>query len=104
VVGRDALAAGALAERREPTTLDTKRPAWRTENSMNPKPRPNHALTISILRSMSPEAKLLKAFELSEFSRALFVHGLRKRFPDLSEEGFRKLLLERLSLCHNRRS
>ena len=51
---------------------------------------------------MSPEERLLKAFDLSDFGRQLFIHGLRKRFPDLPEEEFRKILLERLDKCHNR--
>jgi len=51
---------------------------------------------------MSPEKRLLKAFELSEFSKQLFIHGLHKRFPNLSDEEFQKLLLERLDKCHNR--
>jgi len=69
---------------------------------MDVKERPNHKIYIQALRRMSPEARLLKAFELSEFSRQLFIHGLRKRFPDLPEEDFKKLLLERLAKCHNR--
>ena len=66
------------------------------------KDRPNHRQYIEILRRMTPEQRLRKAFELSEFSRALFVHGLRKRFPDASEEEFRALLRDRLDRCHNR--
>ena len=69
---------------------------------MDIKPRPNHRLYLDILRRMSPEARLMKAFELSSFSNDLFLHGLRKRFPDLSEQDFRKLYLERLNKCHNR--
>jgi len=69
---------------------------------MNLKKRPNHRQYIEVLRRMSPEQRLLKAFELSEFSKQLFIHGLRRRFPDLPEEEFRKLLLERLDKCHNR--
>ena len=69
---------------------------------MDPKPRPNHQLYIEVLRRMTPEQRLLKAFELSAFVKALFREGLRKRFPDLSEEAFHKLYLERLALCHNR--
>ncbi|MEK7398585.1 MAG: hypothetical protein AAB116_16760 [Candidatus Poribacteria bacterium] len=69
---------------------------------MNPKKQPNHKKYIEILRGMTPEQRLQKAFDLSEFSRKLFEHGLRKRFSDLSEEDFRKLLLERLDKCHNR--
>ena len=69
---------------------------------MNMKKRPNHEIYIQVLRRMSPEKRLLKAFELSEFANQLFVHGLRKRFPDISEEAFKKILLERLDKCHNR--
>jgi hypothetical protein len=69
---------------------------------MDIKPRPNHKLYLETLRRMSPEARLMKAFELSRFSNDLFLHGLRKRFPDLSEQDFRKLYLERLNKCHNR--
>lgn len=57
---------------------------------------------LRILRSMTPEQRLLKAFELTEFARKLFLHGLRSRFPDLSEEEIRRLYLERLDKCHNR--
>jgi hypothetical protein len=69
---------------------------------MDPKPRPNHTLYIEGLRRMTPAQRLKKAFELSEFARKLFEHGLRKRFPDMPEEEFRQLLRKRLELCHNR--
>ena len=69
---------------------------------MDPKPRPNHARYIQILRAMTPEQRLLKAFELSAFSKALFIEGLRKRFPNASAEQFHRILLERLEKCHNR--
>ena len=69
---------------------------------MNTKERPNRRRYIQALRQMSPEKRLLKAFELSELTKQLFVHGLRQRFPDLSDEEFHKLLLERLEKCHNR--
>jgi hypothetical protein len=51
---------------------------------------------------MSPEERLTQAFELSEFTRELFYHGLRKRFPDLSEEELKELFFKRLDKCHNR--
>ena len=66
------------------------------------KKRPNHKKYIQTLRGMSPEKRLLKAFELSEFTKQLFIQGLRKRFPDLSEEAFNRVLMERLEKCHNR--
>lgn len=66
------------------------------------KERPDHRRYIEVLRGMTPEQQLLKAFELSEFSRALFVEGLRKRHPDLGAEEFATLLRSRLDRCHNR--
>ncbi|MFQ5962867.1 MAG: hypothetical protein ACE5KZ_01120 [Candidatus Scalinduaceae bacterium] len=69
---------------------------------MNIKERPNHKIYIQVLRKMSPERRLLKAFELSEFANKLFIHGLRKRFPNLSEKEFKKMLLKRLDKCHNK--
>jgi len=69
---------------------------------MNLKNDPSHKKYIEVLRQMTPEQRLMKAFELSEFTKQLFIHGLRKRFPDLPEQEFHKLLLERLDKCHNR--
>ncbi|HSR67044.1 MAG TPA: hypothetical protein VLU25_03815 [Acidobacteriota bacterium] len=69
---------------------------------MDIKPRPNHRIYIETLRKLTPEQRLAKAFELSEMSRRLFREGLRRRFPELSEEEFHRLYLERLELCHNR--
>jgi len=51
---------------------------------------------------MTPEERLRKAFELSDFARSLFLQGLRRRFPDASEEQIRRIYLDRLSRCHNR--
>jgi len=69
---------------------------------MKIKKDPNHRIYIQVLRQMSPEKRLLKAFELSEFAKQLFIHGLHKRFPNLSRGEFKKLLLQRLERCHNR--
>ena len=69
---------------------------------MDPKPRPNHRIYLQTLRRMTPEQRLIKAFELSETVRLLFSQGLRKRFPDLSPPELQKLYRERLDLCHNR--
>lgn len=68
----------------------------------DPKPRPNHAVYLRILRQMSPEARLRKAFELSAFTKELFRAGLRRRFPHLGEEAFERLVRDRLARCHNR--
>ena len=66
------------------------------------KPRPNHAMYLRVLRAMTPEQRLRKAFELGAAARARFEHGLRRRFPELDEPAFRRLFLERLDRCHNR--
>jgi hypothetical protein len=66
------------------------------------KPHPNHKRYIQTLRRMTAEQRLKKAFELSEFSKQLFLHGLRRRFPDLSQQEFTQLALRRLEKCHNR--
>jgi hypothetical protein len=68
---------------------------------MDIKPRPNHAVYLRVLRNMTPEERLQKAFELSELARQLFLCGLRKRFPDLSPEEIDRLFRERLNQCHN---
>ena len=69
---------------------------------MRPKKQPNRQRYLQVLRAMTPEQRLQKAFELSALARELFVQGLRARFPDLSEAQFHDLLLERLARCHNR--
>ena len=69
---------------------------------MDPKPRPNHRLYIAALRKMTPEQRLLKAFDLSRFSKQLFIDGLHRRFPDASPEQFQSILKSRLEKCYNR--
>jgi hypothetical protein len=69
---------------------------------MKVKNRPNQRIYIQALRRMTPEKRLLKAFELSQFSKGLFLQGLHKRFPSLSEEAITKIYLERIDKCHNR--
>ncbi|MCI0621955.1 MAG: hypothetical protein L0387_09835 [Acidobacteria bacterium] len=69
---------------------------------MDIKPRPNHRKYLELLRRMSPEQRLLKAFELSDFTQALFLEGLRSQFPNPSATEFKRLAAERLRKCHNR--
>jgi len=66
------------------------------------KPRPNHAVYLRVLRAMTPEQRLRKAFELGASARALFEHGLRQRFPERDDSEFARLVRERLDRCHNR--
>ena len=70
--------------------------------AMDTKPRPNHRIYIETLRKMTPERRLMKAFELSSFSLRLFIHGLRKKHGDASPAEFSRILRERLDKCHNR--
>ena len=74
-----------------------------TDFPVAPKLRPNHRLYMNALRRLSPEQRLLKAFELTELSRTLFRDGLRQRFPEADEAEIRRLYLERLAKCHSRR-
>lgn len=69
---------------------------------MDIKPKPNQALYIKTLRSMTSEQKLLKVFELSDMSKKLFLQGLKKRFPDRSDAEIKEIYLKRIALCHNR--
>ena len=69
---------------------------------MSAKPRPNHREYLKALARMTPEQRLLKAFELSRTTRELFMNGLRRRFPDLPDEDLKRIYLERLAKCHNR--
>ncbi len=62
----------------------------------------NHKEYIKILRKIPPEQRLLKCFELTNFAKSLFLHGLRKRFPELSESEIKKIYLKRIAKCHNR--
>ena len=71
---------------------------------MDPKPRPNHQLYLDALRRLTPEQRLLKAFELTELSRELLRAGLRQRFPEAGEAELQRIYLERLAQCHNRLS
>jgi hypothetical protein len=66
------------------------------------KPRPNHAVYLRVLRAMTPEQRLRKAFELGTSARALFEHGLRQRFPGLGDTELARLVRARLDRCHNR--
>lgn len=62
----------------------------------------NSPVYLQMLRRMTPEQRLQKSFELAEFAKELFVQGLRKRFPNASQEEFQTILKDRLAKCHNR--
>jgi len=62
---------------------------------------PNKQRYYAILRSMSPQEKLLKSFELTELVRAANRAGMRNRNQHLSEQELEQLFLERQKACHN---
>ena len=72
------------------------------KSRMDPKPRPNHKRYLEILRGMTAEQKLQIVFDLSETVDSLFREGLRKRFPDATEEELHRIYLKRLEKCYNR--
>ncbi len=63
--------------------------------------RPNHRMDLEMLARMSPSERLRKAFELSDFSKRLFMQELRNRYSDLSTDDFRKVIIERLTRGQN---
>jgi Rv0078B-related antitoxin len=69
---------------------------------MDPKPRPNHRRYLEILRGMTAEQKLQIVFDLTETVDSLFREGLRRRFPDATEEELHRIYLKRLEKCYNR--
>lgn len=69
---------------------------------MNPKPTPNRRRYIEVLRKMTPEQRLHKAMELSDLGKRLFLHGLRRRFPEADERQIHEIYLKRIAKCHNR--
>ncbi len=71
---------------------------------MDPKPRPNRQLYLETLRRMTPEQRLLKAFELSELAQELLRAGVRKRYADAGDEEWQRVYRERLERCQNRDS
>ena len=69
---------------------------------MNPKKQLNHELYIQSLRRLTPEQRVMKACEMAELGRELFMLGLRRRNAELTEEELQELARKRLALCHNR--
>jgi hypothetical protein len=69
---------------------------------VDPKPRPNHEIYLEALRRLTPEQRLLKAFELTELTHELLRVGLKRRFPEAGEAELQRLYLERLAPCRSR--
>jgi hypothetical protein len=78
------------------TGRETTHGDYRAREKMNPKQRSTHRHYIEILRKMTPEQRLLKAFELSDRAKRIFLQELREKHPGVSEEEFTRILRERL--------
>jgi hypothetical protein len=59
------------------------------------KENPDRVAYLRALREMSPETRLDIAFDLTQFSRDLFLHGLSERYPEKSQEDVERIFLER---------
>ncbi len=62
----------------------------------------SHLVYINILKKMSPQQRLLKSFELTEFGKTLLLEGLKVKYSCLGDKEIRKIYIERLIKCHNR--
>jgi hypothetical protein len=76
--------------------------ALRQDRMGDPKKRPHNALYLRILRAMTPEQRLAKAFELGEMGRELLRAGLRQRNTKDCEDVLHARELEQIARCHNR--
>jgi DNA-binding PadR family transcriptional regulator len=63
---------------------------------MDAKQRLSHRQYIEILRRMTPEQRLRRAFRLSDCGKREFLRKLRDEHPGASEEEFRRVLRDRL--------
>ena len=72
------------------------------DRKVDPKKRPHHTLYLRILRAMTPEQRLAKAFELGEMGRELLRAGLRQGNTKGSEDALHAREFEPIARCHNR--
>lgn len=63
------------------------------------KTQPNRARYVEVLRSMTPEQRLTKAFELSDVTREALRVALRRRYPAAGGAELHERYLERLERC-----
>ena len=57
---------------------------------------------IEVLKRMTPEQRLQKAFELSETCKELLKIGLKNRYPDSSKDELHRLFLKIMDKCYNK--
>lgn len=82
--------------RRSKTVLSSSLLQLEYNQHVDPKPRPNDERYYAVLRAMTPEQRLLKAFELSDFTMALFWEGMRHRNPNLTPDQLHRKGIEQL--------
>lgn len=70
-------------------------------NSIPKQSKKEKEIYLETLRRMTPSEKFNKVMELNELTKSLFKQGLRKRFPEKTEEEIHTLFLKRLEKCHN---
>ncbi|MFO0944513.1 MAG: hypothetical protein U1D30_00995 [Planctomycetota bacterium] len=68
---------------------------------MNKKPDPYRDVFLRVLREMTLEQRLLQALEMGDMTRRMFMDGLRRTFPEKTEDEIHQIYLERLAKCHN---
>jgi hypothetical protein len=70
--------------------------------SGNLKAQPNRRIYVEVLRRMTPEERLSKAFELSDMTREALRAGLAQRYPDATPQELTAMVIERLDRCRRR--
>ncbi len=60
-----------------------------------------HREYIKILKKMTPQQRLLRAMELSDLTKSLFITGLKLRYPDYTEDEIKNIYIEKISRCRN---
>jgi Xaa-Pro aminopeptidase len=68
----------------------------------SPKAQPNRRIYIEVLRRMTPEQRLAKAFELSDMTREALRAGLAQRHPGATPQELTAMVIERLERCRRR--
>lgn len=66
--------------------------------------QPNRRLYIEVLRSMTPDQRLRKAFELTALTRKLARAGVVRQNPSLGSDEIDRLTRDRIMQWHNRTS
>ena len=68
----------------------------------DPKPKPNDDIYIEVLRKMTPEQRLIRAFELSKFTKELFREGLRAFFRKSRNRDSRLIFRKNTTMLQSR--